>query len=317
MEALLLALCEEIPVHKVAEMAGVSDKPIWHIVDLYVEGARAKEDYSAVCSLAVDETASSRGHNYISVFHDLVRRRVLFGCEGRDAEVFEQFVEDLRAHQGEPANIRDVAMDMSQSFISGAAQWLPEAEITFDPFHVVKLANEAVDKVRREEARTQPILKKTRYLWLKSMTKLSDRQKGTLAALSLRKLRTARAWRIKENLRDIYASKPNFEEAEELLGKWYSWAIRSRIEPIKQVARTIKAHWDGVLNTFRTGATTGFCEGMNSLIQAAKARARGYATPRHMIAMLYLIGGELAHLPASPLTTRCCGLRPATRGIVT
>lgn len=162
---------------------------------------------------------------------------------------------------------------------------------------------------RRNGARFGSAYGSTSGLWLKDRGKWTRTQRHLHQTLPHRGLKTARAWTIKESLREIYAARLNLPEATRLLGKWYGWAIRSRLEPVKRVARTIKEHRDGVLRVFETGATTALLEGVNSLIQAAKARARGYGTTRHLIASAYLIAGKLRHLPRSPYAARCCGAR--------
>ena len=109
-----------------------------------------------------------------------------------------------------------------------------------------------------------------------------------------------------EALRALYAEAPSRDQAEARLTRWVSWARRCRLEPFKKLAATIKAHWDGVLNAFDSRLTNGSVEGMNGLIQAAKARARGYRTSRTLITMSYLIGSKLAALPANPYATTSC-----------
>lgn len=308
LEALTITLCREMPVRKVAQLLGVSDGAVWRVVDHQVEKARRQEDFSAVRTVGMDETACRRGQHYVSLFHDLDESRLLFGCEGRDQETVAAFAQDLKAHQGDPKAVGVVCIDMSKAYIAGVTKHLPNAEITFDKFHVVQLINKAVDEVRRAEAKNQPCLKGTRYLWLKDEHKWTQGQRDDHAALlPKRGLQTARAWRIKEQLREIYAGNLTKREAEMYLTRWYDWAVRSRLEPIRRVAKTIKEHWKGVLRVFETGVTGGLQEGTNSLVQAAKARARGYGTTRHMIAIAYLIAGKLRHLPRSPYATRCCG----------
>lgn len=308
LEALALTLCREMPVRKVAQLFGITEGAVWRVVDHHVDKARSQEDFSAVRTVAMDETACRRGHHYVSLFHDLDEARLLFGCEGRDQQTVAAFAEDLRAHQGDPEAVTVACMDMSKAYIAGTEKHLPNAEITFDKFHVVQLANKAVDEVRRAEVKAQPLLKGTRYLWLKDQSHWTQAQQQEHAILlPKRGLKTARAWRIKESLRDIYAAHPPLCEAERLFTHWHGWAVRSRLEPVRKLAKTIKEHWNGVLRVFETGVTGGFHEGANSLVQAAKARARGYGTTRHMIAIAYLLAGKLRHLPPSPYTTTCCG----------
>jgi transposase len=306
MEALLVVLAKQMPVRAITRLLGLGDGQIWRVLDHYVEEARSQEDFSSVQRVGLDETASRRGHNYISLFHDLTGHRLLFACEGREKTVVEAFVKDLEAHGGEAKNIDAVCIDMSKSYIAGVNKFLPEAEITFDPFHVVAIVNKAVDQVRRQEVKSEPLLKKTRYLWLRNEANRTRRQQEQFDSLPKSRLKTARAWRIKVSLQEIYQQCETVTEAEQALTKWYGWAIRSRLEPIKEAARTIRRHWNGLLAWFDGHLNNGGVESTNSTIQAAKARARGYGTVRHLITMAYLEAGKLAHLPASPYT-RCCG----------
>lgn len=307
MEALVVTLCRQMPVHTVAKLLGVSDGQIWRLLDYYVEAARQKEDFSSVRRVGLDETASRRGHNYISLFHDLVKKRLLFACEGRDKGVVGTFAKDLEAHGGKAEDVEAVCIDMSKSYIAGVTEHLPEAEITFDPYHVIAIVNKAVDEVRRQEAKSNPVLKKTRYLWLTNEKNRSSKQQEHFDSLPKSRLKTARAWAIKTALQEIYQSAKTLSQAEAALSKWYGWAVRSRLEPIKEAAKTVRRHWEGILAWFESSLNNGGVEGTNSLIQAAKARARGYGTVRHLITMAYLVAGKLAHLPAPPFITRCCG----------
>jgi transposase len=300
MEALIVTLCQAMPVRQVARLLAVSDMRIWRTLDYYVEAARVREDFSSVTSVGLDETAARRGHHYISLFHDLDAPRLVFACEGRKADVVAAFADDLEAHNGCAENVRHVCIDMSTSYRSGIAETIPWASVTFDEFHVIQLVNQAVDEVRRQEVKSTPQLKRSRYLWLKDKQDWSSRQIDQFIDLKRLNLRTHRAFRIKESLREIFHTATCRAEAEPLLEQWYSWARRCRLAPIKQVAKTIKDHWQGILNAFDSRLTNGRVEAANSTIQAAKAKARGYGTTRHLITISYLVAGKLTHLPASP-----------------
>ena len=300
MEALIVTLIKAMPVRQVAQLLAVSDQRLWRILDHYVANARAREDFSAVTTLGLDETAARRGHHYISLFHDLDAGRLLFACEGRTADVVAQFADDLEAHGGCAENLTAACIDMSTRYRAGLAEYLPWVNVTFDEFHVIQLVNRAVDAVRRQEIKTNPQLKRSRYLWLKDRQAWTARQIRQYVDLKRLNLKTHRAFRIKEALRAIFHHAPDRETAEPLLKQWYSWARRCRIEPIKQVALSLKNHWEGILNAFDSKLTNGRVEGINSLIQAAKAKARGYGTTQHLITISYLVAGNLTHLPASP-----------------
>ena len=184
-------------------------------------------------------------------------------------------------------------MDMSPAFIKGARESLPNASITFDKFHITKIIAEAVDKTRREERADHPELKGQRYALLRNPETMSDEQLGFVSDLLLRKtqLKTARAFHLKLVFQDFYLQPRR--HAEIYLKKWCSWAIRSRVPAMVDAARTIRSHWSGILRWFTSKITNGLLEGINSLIQAAKAKARGYRTSRNLIAMVYLIAGKL------------------------
>ena len=224
----------------------------------------------------LDETSARRGHNYITVFHDLDVGRLLFACEGRDADTVKTFAEDLRAHGGDPDAISAACIDMSRSYIAGVGRHLPNAAITFDRFHVIQLANAALEEVRRSEVREKPALKNSRWMWLKDKNSWTKRQIHQHHELSRMHLKTGRAFRLKETLRDIFMTTTTREEADEQLSSWFRWARRSKLAPFKRLALTLKAHWDGILNGFDSALSNGSVEAINGLIQAAKARARGY-----------------------------------------
>ena len=302
-DAFVIALVREMPVKAVADLLDVGDDRIWRVVTHYVEAARAEEDFSTVTAVGIDETAARRGHDYITLVHDLEARRLLFACEGRDQSTLARFVEDLEEHGGDAGCISAACIDMSRSYIAGVGKHLPEAEVTFDRFHVVKLANEALEDVRRAEVRSEPALKRSRWMWLKDKHRWTKTQIAQHHDLSRRKLKTARAFRMKEELRDIFAAASTRAEAETLLTAWIAWAQRSRLAPFRKLARTLKAHWDGILNGFDSRLTNGGAEAINGLLQAAKARARGYRTYRNFINMAYLVAGKLKRLPASPYDT--------------
>jgi transposase len=292
-EALLMALVAEMPVRAVADLVGEHDTRLWRVLHHYVERARAGRSDRNVRRVGIDETSARRGQDYISLFVDLDHSRVLYATGGRDHDTVERFAADLKAHRGKPGKITDVCCDMSPAFVLGIETSLPKAQITFDRYHLAQLVSKAIDEVRRSEAPSRPELRRTRYLWLKRPEKLTDRQQADLAWLRVRarSLRTARAYRWRLSF-DAFFDQPS-DQAEDYLLRWYEGAIRSRLTPIKDFAHTVAEHWDGVLRWHTTRISNGVLEGINSLVQATKRRARGYRTPANLIAMTYLIAGKL------------------------
>jgi transposase len=300
-EALALQLVKLLPVRQVAGMLDTYDQKLWDIMHKYTELCRQDEDLSNVQRVGVDETAARRGHDYVSLFVDLDEKKTIFVTEGKGSETVEAFANDLKAHKGTPEQITDVSCDMSPAFIKGVTDHLPEAYIVFDHFHIIKIINEAVDKVRREEALTNPLLKSNRYLFLKNRKNHTQKQKETFEALSLSKvnLKTMRAYHLKEAFQQIYnATDPN--EFLRLLKKWYFWATHSRLEPFVEAAKTIKQHWYGVQNWVFTRIDNGILEGFNSIFQAAKAKARGYKSTATIKTIIYVLTGKLDFAKINP-----------------
>ena len=296
-EAMVMTMVSAMPVKAVARIVGEHDTRLWRVVHHYVDEGRARTDASEVTRVAIDETAARRGHDYITLFVDIDQARVLFATEGKDAATVAAFAEDLAAHGGDPAAIEEVCIDMSPAFIKGVADSLPAAAVTFDKFHAVKIINDAVDQVRRAEQKQQDVLRGTRYIWLRNPDNLSERQRSTLEALPTRHLKTARAYQIRLAFQDLY-EQPS-DEAAGYLKTWYFWATHSRLEPIIEAAHTVKRHWDGILRWFDSKIANGLIEGINSLVQAAKAKARGYRSIRNLKARIYLVAGKLdLRLPA-------------------
>jgi transposase len=291
-EALLMVLVREMPVAAAARLLGEHDSRLWRVLHHHVDEARARVDMSQVSRIGVDETAARRGHDYITLFHDLDERKLLYGTPGRDHTVIQDFKADPIAHQGSPEQIQEACIDMSNAFIKGLNQEFPEAHLTFDRFHVMKLMGEALDAVRRQEARERPELKRTRYFWLRNPENLKAEQRKRLRVLQGLNLRTAQAYQLKLTLQDFY-EQSNLHAATTFLEDWCELAQASGLEPVKKVAQTLKERAAGVLRWFTERLTNGLLEGINSILQAAKAKARGYRTTRNLITIAYLLAGKL------------------------
>jgi transposase len=292
-EALAMMMMKAMPVRVTARIVGEHDTRLWRVLAHYVLQARAKLDLSSLQAVGLDETASRRGHNYVSLFADLDQHQVIFATEGKDAGTIEAFKADLILHGGDPKAVEEFCCDMSPAYISGITEHFPHAELTFDKYHVLKIINEAVDEVRRQEQRERPELSGSRYAWLTNPENQTRAQAARIRELlvSQRNLKTARAYHIRLNFQEFWEQTSG--QAEAFLKGWYFWATHSRLEPIIEAAATIKRHWHGVLRWFKSRINNGVLEGINSLVQAAKARARGYRTTRNLIMMIYLIAGKL------------------------
>ena len=318
-EALALAVCRELPVRQAAALLRCQDKQLWRRIEFYVERARALESFEGVQIVGIDETSLKRGQHYITVVHDLDAKRLLFATEGRNHQTVLDFAADLKAHGGDPAEVRHVCMDMSAAYTKGAGVALPQADISYDRFHVIAMAIQAMDDVRREELRTEPqqvataLLgadPKTRrnLLWgmRKNPVSWTVAQTNAMHWLQRSSLKSARAWRLRMALREVYArarQHNNAEQAASELAAWTSWARRCRLEPFKKLAATIKDRFNAVVRGMLDHRSNAFVESMNGQLQQAKRAARGYRTAKNFIAIAYLRLSRLKNLPAHPFST--------------
>lgn len=291
-EGWVVELAKHLPVDVIAKMVGEHDTRLWRFIRHYTDEARKIDDQSKVTKIGMDET-STKGQNYITVVVDLDERRVLFVTEGKDSSTINRFVQDFKEHGGNPERIEIVTCDMALGFRKGINDNFTNSHTIIDKFHVIKHANDAVDKVRKEEAKTNESLKKTKYIWLKNDEDLSDKQRAKKESLMKKHLKTSRAYSMKVELQDIYETSQNRAEAEQHLRKLCSWMMHSRLPQMKQLCGTIRNHWEEILNYFDTKYTNAILEGMNSIIQNVKRRARGFRNTAYFQTMIYLVCGKL------------------------
>ena len=206
---------------------------------------------------------------------------------------FKQF---LVSHGGDAQAVTDASIDMGAAFEAGIKQNFPNAEITFDKFHVIKLANEAVDEVRRQEARDKFQIKGRRYIFLKNVDNLTLEEKEALSLLEAQNLDTIQAMQIRINLQQLFTM--DAKVARRFLDRWYAWVQVCDLGPMKKLAKTIMAKSSGILRSIETGLSNGVLEAINGNVQAAKRKAKGYRSKRNLKAIVYLIAGDvLANSP--------------------
>ena len=293
-EALAIMMAHSQPMSQVGKILEEHDTRLWPMISKYVEKAHAAVDMSEVTVLGMDET-SKKGHNYITVFADIQRKVTLDVQPGKDATTVGNFVEVFTEHNGIPNNVQVVTADMSLGFRKGILENFPKAKTVIDKFHVIKNVNDAVDKVRRAEARELPDLKRTKYLWLKNPSSLTEAQSKRLDLLmpKLRNKKTGRAYQMRMQVQQIYETTYTREEAELGFKKLCSWMMRSRIDEMKKCAQMIRNHFEEILNYWDHRFTNATLEGLNSIIQNIKVRARGFRNDQYFITMILLVTGGL------------------------
>jgi transposase len=300
-EALVLMLCRQMTFAAAARLVGETRHRVAAICERYVELALAQADYSQVHELAIDETSRAKGHDYITLVADAAQRRVLAVAEGRSAETIGTLTEELASRGCTAEQVTSASIDMSPAFIKGCGEHLPNARITFDKFHVVWHASTAVDKMRRIEQRSEKSLKGLRWSLLKDRSRLSPVAAADLDELISRMttVRTARAWSYKEQLREILERK-QINVVRAMLQHWCACVMRSKVEPMKEVAALVRKHLEGIVAWAQTRQTNGFLEALNGLFQAAKRRARGFTRLSTIRTVIFLIAGKMDFSGVNP-----------------
>lgn len=292
-EALALALIErEMPVNRVAEILKVNPQRIWTIFNHWISKARAADDPSTITKLGVDETSTKKGHHYVTLGVDLDEARVIHVTEGKGKATLQSIQQHLEDKGVDKEQVEQISMDLSPSFIAGAAESFPEAQITFDRFHVVKLLNEAMNQVRIAERKEHDALKGHKYTFLKNRENLSDKKEQELDELIKLYPTLGEAYRLKVLFNDLW-EMPDKPAADAFLRQWCDEVDAAKIPAFMKFANTVRAHWSGIVHFVESLITNGILEGINSKIQLAKRRARGYRNINNFINMIYFLCGKL------------------------
>jgi transposase len=295
-EALVIDWLKEASIAAVARLIGLTWDEVDGIMQRAVTRGLARRKPRALRGICVDETSFQKRHEYVTVVTDLDGSDVLHVADDRRKGSLDEFYETLTPEQREALEV--VAMDMANSYVASTRENVPEAEtkICFDRFHVARLIGDALDKVRREEHRAllaegDRSLTKTKHLLLRRGDSLTASDEGIVDILRRLGLKTARAWAIKEAATKLwhYVRRGSAGNAWR---RWIAWAMRSRIEPIKAAARTIRAHLWGIVNAIKHGVTNATAESINAKIQKVKRMACGFRSrDRFRTAILFHLGG--------------------------
>ena len=273
----------------------------WNIVRRAVERGKLRKQELPTPRLGIDEKSFAKGQSYFTLLYDLDRSTVEVISEGHDTQAADACFSELSPSQID--SIEAIAMDMSAAYVKSAKANIPLAEqkIVHDRFHVMKLATEAVDKVRRQEHRQ---LKKdddhrltgTKFLWIKSQENLTDKQSTWFDEVFTQQLQTGKAWAYKEMLRDLWHHE-TATEATAYFKDWYRSIIHTKLAPMKKVARTIKERLANVVSYCTHGITNAVAEGINSKIQAIKRRVGGYRNKENYKTAIFFYCGGLQLYP--------------------
>jgi transposase len=283
----------EMPVTKVARMLREDHRRIWTIFNYWIKKAYKEDNVEDIEQLGFDETSSKKGHKYVTIAVDLKKRRVIRATEGKGKDTIKDTKTYLVEKGVKARQIKHVSIDLSPAFIAGIKENFKKAEIHFDRFHVVKLLNEAMDKVRKQERSKHKEIKGARYLFLKNKDNLSKEKLAELLDLTNRFPTLGEAYRLKEMFNEIWEQKSK-KDARAFLVAWCKEAVKSGIEPFLHFVRTLRKHKKGIVNFVEKRINNGVLEGINSKIQLAKRRARGFRSLETFINMIYFLCGKLS-----------------------
>jgi transposase len=302
-EELVAYLAQVTDKTRVTELMGISWTTVGAIVERVVARRLDPSRLDGLRRIGVDEFSYRKRHRYLTTVVDHDRRRVVWAAAGRSAETLGAFFDVLGEERC--AQLECVTMDMAGGYIKAVEDRLPEAQIVFDRFHVQRLASDALDEVRRaqlreirgtEEGRE---LFRSRFALLKNPWDLTRRETEKLSAVQRTNAPLYRAYLLKETLAQALDYKQTWR-AKRALREWLAWASRSKLAPFVKVARSIRAHFDGILAYIQERLTNGIVEGFNNKLRMIARRAYGFHSPPPLLAMLYLCCGGIKLDPPLP-----------------
>jgi transposase len=302
-EALVIDWLREASIQAVARRLDLTWDEVDGVMQRAVRRGLERRRLEVPRRLGVDETSFQKRHEYVTVVADVGRGIVQHVADGRGKEALAAYYD--RFTEEELGRIESVAMDMWGPYIAATLAALPDGEskIAFDKFHVAMHLGTAVDRVRRQECRAlreqgDGTLTGTKHLWLYHPARLPEKAAVRFDQLVRKALKTSRAWMLKELAMEMWEQRDR-QAARRIFDAWYAWAIRSRLAPIKHVARMIKRHLEGVLNAIVAGVTNARLEGINTMIQGLKRSARGFRNRDRFRNAIYFHLGGLDLYPAA------------------
>lgn len=310
LESFVIRVAQECSIEATARLCGLSWDQSWGVLERAVNRGQARKERRVPRHMGVDEKSIAKGHRYESLVYDIDAGRVEFVWDERRRESLESYFRQfLREELDE---IKAVAMDMWDPYIAATKKHVPEAEkkIVFDRFHVMRQVLKAVDEVRKSENRylsefgVSP-LKGTKYLWLWSQENVPVWRQAEFAALRAQDLKVCRAWAMKENLRRMWDYR-YATPMRKFFKRWYFWATHSRLKPMIQAAKTLKAHIDNIVTYAKHRITNAFGEAINAKIEKVKRMACGYRNRKNYRTAIYFHCGGLDLFPRPPATPTLC-----------
>ena len=290
-ESHILELEQECSIESVCRILGVDWHLCYRLQERAVTRGFSRKPHGIPKRIGVDEKSFAKGHKYETIVYDINAGTVAHVCDNREQASLEGYYRQFSVEERE--KVEAVAMDMWDPYIAATMAWIPGAEqkIVFDRYHVMRMILNAVDKVRKEEHKelmneNVEMLKGTKYLWLWSRENLPPYRREEFELLRSFNLKVCRAHAIKENLRNLWSYQTPGWMCH-FFKDWYSWAIRSRLKPIKDAARSIKNHLENIVTYAKHRITNALGESLNSKIEKVKRLACGYRNRAHYRIAIY------------------------------
>jgi transposase len=307
-ESLAIDVLLATDVFNAASLLTITWDEAWHIMERAVlRGRAAKADHLPQL-LGVDEKAFGKGHQYATIVYSLHGSTVEYLAQGRDFGALAAYFRAFEAK--ELAAVEGITLDMCQAYINACTQCVPDGKdkMVFDRFHIMRQMLEAVDRVRKRENREllrhgDNRLARSKYLWLYSAENIPDKAKDRFKQLKDGQLRTARAWAIKESLRELWNAGSE-TDARKFWDRWYFWATHSRLPEVIKVAKLINSHLANVLSYYKHRITNAVAEGLNSKIATIQKRAYGFRNFQNFQIAVYFHCGGLGLWPARATHTK-------------
>jgi transposase len=292
---------KEANIEGAARLLRVSWDEAWNLMERAVRRGQKRKRNRGVKKMGVDEKSLGKAHNYLTLVYDLGEANVEYIAEERRKESLDGYFSLLSLAQRE--EIEAIVSDIWDPYLASMWEHVPGAEdkLVFDRYHLMRHLVQAGDKVRKQEHRELKkegleLLAGTKYLWLYSQENLPAEKRIFLSWLKKKRLKTARAWAIKESFREL-GNYQSLALAIKHFEFWYAWAIRSRLNPIKQVARMFRKYLRNILTYLKPRITNAVSEGINSTIQTIKKMACGLRNKEHFKIAIYFHCGGLDLYP--------------------
>jgi len=303
-ESHVLRIAQECSIKATASLCGLSWDQSWNALHRAVNRGRSRKKRLLPRRIGVDEKSFGQGHTYETLVYDIDGGTVEYVGDNRDQKSLESYYEQFKPEERE--QVEAIAMDMWDPYIAATKACIPDAhkKIVFDRFHIMQHVLKAVDSVRKQEHKAlsekgSTILKGTKYLWLWSREHIPEWRKEEFEVLRAQDLKVCRASAIKENLRHLWDYR--YEATmRKYFKSWYFWATHCRLKPIKNAAKTLKAHIENIVTYARHRITNALAESMNAKIEKVKRMACGFRNRAHYRMAIYFHCGGLDIFPRRP-----------------